>query len=285
MPELPRPSAEVIDSPDPPMSSSPMSLDTPKLAGLERYIQRIHYPGPNAIPPRIFDRGICHTSPILHSGRCNRILMYPGSFNPPHHGHLELLQHAFGDCGSDLNVIAAIIVPLNDNSLERKTRNERNAKVFTKAERVRLWQDMVPSDWYWVYDRDTKKWSEFRKTLVADAGKDGFEIDFMVLVGSDYVTRDAAPTGAWSCKNFIVSDISRPADFFSPDLTAPLDVKGYKPWREHSLDVDVDALKAKARENAADILARLILMSPSMFASSLEKSAGYMVPNNREAQR
>ena len=48
------------------------------------------------------------TAPRLDSSRVNRILVYPGSFNPPHRGHLHLLNHVFYHGVPDLNVVAAI---------------------------------------------------------------------------------------------------------------------------------------------------------------------------------
>ena len=52
--------------------------------------------------------GCPETAPRLDSSRVNRILVYPGSFNPPHRGHLHLLSHVFHHGVPDLNVVAAI---------------------------------------------------------------------------------------------------------------------------------------------------------------------------------
>lgn len=48
------------------------------------------------------------TAPRLDSTRANRIIVYPGAFNPPHRGHLHLLNHVFYHGVPDLNVVAAI---------------------------------------------------------------------------------------------------------------------------------------------------------------------------------
>ncbi|KAI4257598.1 MAG: hypothetical protein L6R42_005548, partial [Xanthoria sp. 1 TBL-2021] len=191
--------------------------------------------------------------------------MYPGSFNPPHYSHLELLQHTFQNCGNDLEIIAAIIFPLDDDILKSKFQHRKNTDIFTKVERVSLWKEMVPSDWYWVYDRSAKEWFEFRRRLMTDAAHDGFEIKFVVLCGSDYVTLKNAPTGALGCEEIIVSDISRAADFFSPRMAAPLAVKGYRPWEK--IDVEITSLGTMAGEDAARVYGRLSFMSPSVLKS------------------
>jgi len=70
----------------------------------------------------------------------------------PHLSNIALLNHGMS-AGHDLNIIAAIIVPLDEKSLDRKLSQQDGALKFTKAERVRLWQgDSSPSDNYWTFD-------------------------------------------------------------------------------------------------------------------------------------
>ena len=147
-------------------SSNPLTIER-NTAGLERYISKIYY-GRSFPQERIFDYGITHRPPMLVSDRSNRILLYPGSFNPPYLGHQELLRHGFSRSGSDLNIIAAIVLPLDDASLIPKLRAQKGAQIFTKAQRVRLWKDYVPSDWCWVYDRSIEEWIAFKDHLIPE---------------------------------------------------------------------------------------------------------------------
>ena len=77
---------------------------------LAPYIQQAHsHKSGHVLPPagdQIF--GDPQTAPRLDKTRTNRIIVYPGSFNPPHRGHLHLLNHAYYHGVPDLNVVAAI---------------------------------------------------------------------------------------------------------------------------------------------------------------------------------
>lgn len=163
----------------------------------------------------VFDRGITHYPPSLRSDRTNRILIYPGCFNPPHHGHLELLRHGFAKSG--YNIVAAIVIPLDDNKLVSKSRAAGEDMILSKEQRVQLWrQKYYPNDWFWVYDRTEQEWEESGRLLTHRITGDGFDIEFVLLCGPDYVRlHELPPPMSWCCKDIITSDISRRADFVS----------------------------------------------------------------------
>jgi hypothetical protein len=215
------------------MSSRPSPTKT---ADLGTYISRSHPPLNNrnslSSLDRIFDRGLFHFPPRLHQGRVNRILLFPGCFNPPHVAHETLLRQTFLDIqdAGDLNLIAAIVLPLDDERLTSKCRGAgctttttattsgSNALVLTKAQRVCLWKGgwrAVPSDWRWVYDGSEAEWEGFRERLVGAVRRDGFELEFICLVGADYVRRGSAwlPWGDWGCDGIVVGEVGRSADF------------------------------------------------------------------------
>jgi hypothetical protein len=64
--------------------------------------------------------------PLLKKGKTNRILVYPGAFNPPHRGHMRALQHAFHECGPEFNAVAAIVLLAPDTYLSYK--NETSSR-------------------------------------------------------------------------------------------------------------------------------------------------------------
>jgi len=102
-------------------------MEHQKPSYLSYYIEHALYVEEGAVFQKpIFDPGICHTPPDLKPNCINHILLYPGSFNPSHLGHVALLNHGMS-AGHDLNIIAAIIVPLDDKSLDRKLSQQDGA--------------------------------------------------------------------------------------------------------------------------------------------------------------
>ncbi len=70
----------------------------------------------------------------------NRILLYLGAFNPPHRGHLNLIRHVFDNAGDDLNIVLAIISPMDDDRLLDKFSDENNPLLLTQKQRITLWK-------------------------------------------------------------------------------------------------------------------------------------------------
>jgi hypothetical protein len=239
--------------------------------GLATYINDIHY-GDSFVPQKeIFDYGIAHRPPCLKYGCINRILVYPGCFNPPHRGHFELLCHGFKS-GHDMNIIAAIILPLDDKVLVKKlnSRDQENLLIFKKNERVRLWQGYVPSDWYWTYDRSVSEWYGFQKRLTQAAAKDGFDVRWAVLCGPDYVTVNGVPPiPAWGCKDIIVSNAGRPANFVSPTMNSLKTLKGCQAWE--GITLDLETLQRWAKESASWLISGIFMVAPKCAQRMLDE--------------
>lgn len=238
------------------MSPANMATKTKYLAS---YIEKSHYKDSASVwlNRPIFDYGITHYPPCLRSDRTNRILLYPGSFNPPHHGHLELLQHGFARSGYD--IIAAIVIPLDDERLDRKCRAQGENLMFSKKQRVELWRGKYwPSDWFWVYDHTEQEWTEFRRLLTKNITDDGFDLSFVLLCGPDYVQLRELPSPmSWDCKDIIVSNVGRPADFISSAGLVTLE--NCEPWEKAALKRDI--IQRDALEKVAWFYSGLSLLS------------------------
>ncbi|KIL96643.1 hypothetical protein FAVG1_01387 [Fusarium avenaceum] len=205
---------------------------------LANYIERLQPTHLKASKPsdRPFNNATAKNPPLLRPHGVNRILLFPGSFNPPHQGHLNLLKHVFENAGEDLNIIAAIIVVTDDDRLEMKMENKNNAIILPREKRAALWRgDGIPVDWAWVYDNTEVSWASFRNNLVKELRKDRIQLEFTMLCGPDAITGDGGYNSeCWDCRDAITSDISRPVDFRYPNTLRQL--AGCSPWAKLNYD-------------------------------------------------
>ncbi|KAL9949748.1 hypothetical protein ACHAQF_002983 [Verticillium nonalfalfae] len=186
-------------------------------APLTHYIQEAyHEVDPFDEEAPIFRDDLEHTvEPLLRRGFRNTIILAAGGYNPPHYGHAELLTHVLHHGGEDLNIIAAIMIPIDDAHLEQKFGIAENPIILPKSLRVSLCRNspLIPNN-VWVYDQPETEWHAFRSRLEASIVSSGFTVDFMTAVGPDHVSISSVHSPArWNCSETIVSDACRPADF------------------------------------------------------------------------
>ncbi|KAK4038108.1 hypothetical protein C8A01DRAFT_37946 [Parachaetomium inaequale] len=140
------------------------------------------------------------------------------------------------------------------------TTSGSNALVLTKAQRVCLWKGgwrAVPSDWRWVYDGSEAEWEGFRERLVDAVRRDGYKLEFVCLVGADYVRRGSAwlPWGDWGCGGIVVGEVGRSADFVavaptggsSPGRVKLYRLMGCEDWEVVKEDMEAAYVRATDR--------------------------------------
>ncbi|KAF2118776.1 hypothetical protein BDV96DRAFT_642951 [Lophiotrema nucula] len=154
---------------------------------------------------KIFQPHLTHSPPTLQLGKVNRVITYRGCFNPPHQGHKDALCHAFFRAGADLNIIAAIIIPLDDRHVSRKPQMEKaGAFTLTKDQRIELWNTGgLVGGWHWCYPLT---WTSagggieaFKEELLKEVRKDGFELEFLTLLGPDHAGNGRASRKTITC--------------------------------------------------------------------------------------
>lgn len=138
---------------------------------------------------RPFNNGIAKAPPLFRKQDVNRIILFPGAFNPPHIGHLNLLRWVFEHAGHDLHIVAAIVVMTDDDRLVYKTSGEPDPLILKREERLKLWVgEGLPVDWLWVFERSEASWAAFRTEFEAAVKKDKIDVRFLMLGGPDWIS-------------------------------------------------------------------------------------------------
>lgn len=200
-----------------------------------------------------------YTGPQLCKDRVNRIIIFPGCFNPSHIGHLELLSHVF--LRMDSSVVAAMIVPRGETS-HIKDDTTIGGKPFslTKQERKSLLDHPLLRRFCWIYiGRDTSNSGDrrrFQNTLISMADVEGYKLSFVSLSGSDHwlSTFDYPNLGFGHVDHangdLITSDITRPSILMGIDTTKiPRQLPRCEPWRK-VLPARGDAVKEEAEQTS-----------------------------------
>ncbi|KAG8419442.1 hypothetical protein J3458_004307 [Metarhizium acridum] len=155
------------------------------------------------------------SSVIDPEGR-NRVLLFPGAFNPAHEGHLQLLRSVLNDMKNHLNIRGVVIFPNDDEKIREKTMEEPVDLDLNKSKRSALWRNAAgfPANNAWIFAESRSALTRFQEQLHGNLTKENINLTFLLLVGSDWIsTRAVYDPGQWSCSETITSDVSRPVDF------------------------------------------------------------------------
>ena len=169
--------------------------------------------------------------PTLRSDCENRILVFPGSFNPPHLGHLALLWHAF--LCTDDKTIAAMFLPMGEESLAEKSNVEDRGRSFKLSlhQRTQLLQDEVFGRFTWVFPTAPYDTWEFMYKVQELAAADGFKVSFPSLHGGDHFDNYWGTLG-WGTGSIVASNITRPLKFIDSSDRPMEDFPKCGAWRK-----------------------------------------------------
>ncbi|KAE8372778.1 hypothetical protein BDV26DRAFT_297525, partial [Aspergillus bertholletiae] len=114
----------------------------------------------------------------------NLIIIYGGSFNPPHKGHLEVLLSGLHP---ELGAAAVLVLPSEDFHLRHKLANNHLEFFLSQDRRADLLDALpgIPKDRVWVWSSTWYPLKPFMETLVRLTRADGFQVAFAHLVGPD----------------------------------------------------------------------------------------------------
>jgi nicotinic acid mononucleotide adenylyltransferase len=131
--------------------------------------------------------------PFLRQKGMNRVLFYPGTFNPPHKGHRDLLMHTFTNAGDDLHIAAGIILPTDDERLALKMSSQKHILHLTKHQRAALLRGAAfPAETFFIFDHSEENWRKFRAALMSVFQEARLEVKLVILGGPDWIKMEGA---------------------------------------------------------------------------------------------
>jgi len=149
-----------------------------------------------------------------------------------------------------------------DDSVRNKLdgMQEPQPMVLPWDQRVKLWNDpSLIGGLNWVIpSTDNKRTCKpFRKHLIKEAGKDGFAVEFITLMGSDYLS-SGFMYELDECNTYIVGGGNERGSVVNPNAP-PQQIPGYGSWSQWDLDKDFfrDYLSGDSDERAVDKLCKL----------------------------
>jgi hypothetical protein len=230
------PCSNSTPSPEERLSSNP---DT-----IHPYLQKaLNHPGlagtvtlfnPSPSPPTAWPR--------LHRSTTNQILLYPGSFNPPHRGHLATIQY-FADRRAQLNIVAFFIfcdpssVILTKNKKHDSIilpRSLRNAIFYQTPELTQL----MSEGWLHLLVGSMESHISYLRILADFVKGDGWSVNLVGFLGGDKLSAESPPhlppgeLTVWGpVDEFLIINARRPVDFYAPGVDKkPRDLPGCTAW-------------------------------------------------------
>lgn len=213
----------------------------------------------------------------------NHILIFRGAFNPPHLGHLRVLAEAYYHHNTDLHIVAAIIVPMDNDFLLQKNSDVGERFLLPEQCSSNLWKnDKRSPKWAWVFDLESHEdIPYFARQLAAFARADGYTLSFIHLRGAENF-KPKKPLG-WlaECDTMLTTNIGRQSSNIS--LTAQPKVVGFGDWRAvpRSSWSAVWAADRVTQDNLPSLMVLDLYAAPLTPTSNSAHAAGEMSPSRQ----
>ncbi|ESZ90185.1 hypothetical protein SBOR_9438 [Sclerotinia borealis F-4128] len=190
------------------------------------------------------------TCPVLETKARNNILLYSGSFNPPHQGHLATIRY-FHERREDLG-ITVMFVFVDPGSIVNSKKKKWGDIILPQNLRYKLFyrvpeiSQLVASGWLQLFVGDMNNHIQVLRTMTDLISEAGFEVKLVGLLGGDKLTVESAPhlhpgnLQEWGpVDEFLIINARRPVDFFDPkNEKAPRDLPGCTKWEKGAEESD-----------------------------------------------
>jgi hypothetical protein len=209
-------------------------------------------PENHAAPPDLFAPW-----PTLRHNRRNQIFLFPGSFNPPHQGHLATIRYLF-ERRDQLGIVALFIFADPDEIIRTKEK-EWGEIIFPQGLRNNMFYQvpeltqLIAGRWLHLLVGDMKGHIQVLRSTTDLISEAGYDIKLVGLLGGDKLSIGSPPhlppgdLGAWGpVDEFLIMNARRPADFYDAEQdtknTRPHNLPGRTDWERHKAS---DALAAE----------------------------------------
>ncbi|KAK6608071.1 hypothetical protein H4I96_04306 [Botrytis cinerea] len=190
---------------------------------------------------------IPHNSPVpwptLKSNGRNNILLYPGSFNPPHQGHLATIRY-FSERREQLGITTMFLF-VDPGSMVKSKKKKWGDIILPQNLRYELFykvpeiSQLVESGWIQLLVGDMDNHIKVLRTTTDLISEAGYAVKLVGLLGGDKLTVETAPhlhpgnLQEWGpVDEFLIINARRPVDFFDPKTeNVPRDLPGCTKWK------------------------------------------------------
>jgi hypothetical protein len=201
------------------------------------------------------------TLPTLRRDAKNHILLFPGSFNPPHQGHLATIRY-FYERRDQLGIVTMFIFADPDEIIRTKEKEwgdiilpqELRNKMFAQVPEL---SQLVASRWLYLLVGDMEGHIQVLRTMTDLISEAGFDVKLVGFLGGDKLSIRSPPhlppgdLTIWGpVDEFLIMNARRPVDFYDAGQDtkdrSPHNLPGCTEWERYVSD---NSLAAEQEQN------------------------------------